>query len=78
VPDDVAVVGFDDSPMAAFAEPALTTMRQQTVLQGRLMARMLLSRARPDLTIDPDDALPAVDQVDQVVLPVSLVVRDSA
>jgi DNA-binding LacI/PurR family transcriptional regulator len=78
VPDDVAVVGFDDIPMAAFAEPALTTVKQQTVLQGRLMARMLLAAGRPDVVVAQDDDLPAVRDVDRLVLPVGLVVRDSS
>ena len=37
VPEDVAVVGFDDSAAATMVEPALTTMRnpiEQTALRG--------------------------------------------
>lgn len=78
VPDDVAVIGFDDIPLAMAAEPPLTTVRQQTVLQGRAMARMLLARARPDLVTDADDGMPDVRGVDRLVLPVELVVRESA
>jgi DNA-binding LacI/PurR family transcriptional regulator len=78
VPDDVAVVGFDDIPMAAFADPAPTTVRQWTVLQGRLMARMLLAKGRPDVAVPEDDDLPPVRGIDRLVLPVALVVRDSS
>ena len=28
VPQDVSVVGYDDSPLVAFADPPLTTVRQ--------------------------------------------------
>ena len=28
VPDDISVIGFDDSPMMAFTDPSLTTVRQ--------------------------------------------------
>jgi DNA-binding LacI/PurR family transcriptional regulator len=78
VPDDVAVVGFDDVPLAALSDPPLTTVRQQTVLQGRLMARMLLCRARPDLRLAHEDDVPEVRGVEAVVLPVALVVRGSS
>lgn len=72
VPQDVAVVGFDDAPLAALTDPPLTTVRQETVLQGRLMARMLLVATCPGLD------LPDVRDRDRVVLPVHLVVRASA
>jgi DNA-binding LacI/PurR family transcriptional regulator len=44
VPGDVAVVGFDDGPVAAVAEPTLTTVHQPMEELGREMATMLLSR----------------------------------
>lgn len=78
VPDDVAVIGFDDIPLAVAAEPPLTTVRQQTVLQGRAMARLLLAVARPDLVSDAGDGIPDVRGLDHLVLPVELVVRESA
>ena len=42
VPDDVAIVGFDDSPVATSVTPKLTTMRQPSFEQGERMAGVLL------------------------------------
>ncbi|WP_405793398.1 LacI family DNA-binding transcriptional regulator [Streptomyces sp. NBC_01506] len=42
VPHDVAVVGFDDSPIARHTDPALTSVRQPVEEMGRAMARVLL------------------------------------
>jgi LacI family repressor for deo operon, udp, cdd, tsx, nupC, and nupG len=41
VPDDISVVGFDDLPMAQYAHPALTTIRQPKRIMGRLAAETL-------------------------------------
>jgi DNA-binding LacI/PurR family transcriptional regulator len=38
VPTDVAVIGFDDIPLAATSVPPLTTVRQQMTEMGRALA----------------------------------------
>lgn len=42
VPEDVAVIGFDDFPLAQRTEPRLTTVRQPIEEIGRAMVRLLL------------------------------------
>lgn len=44
IPDDVAVVGFDDSSAAVACEPPLTTIRQPVEHMAAEMARLLLER----------------------------------
>ncbi|BFO17381.1 hypothetical protein SHKM778_37690 [Streptomyces sp. KM77-8] len=66
VPDDVAVVGFDDMlPIAEQTDPPLTTVRQDIEEMGRLMARLLLG----DLEGTGSDGL---------ILPTTLMRRASA
>ena len=43
VPQDVAVVGFDDSTIATSTEPSLSSVRQPIEEMGREMARVLLA-----------------------------------
>ena len=43
VPDDVALVGFDDSAIARHMDPPLTSVRQPTEEMGRSMTRALLA-----------------------------------
>jgi DNA-binding LacI/PurR family transcriptional regulator len=76
VPDDIAVVGWDDIELAAMAEPSLTTIRQRTSKQGRLMARRLLQI----LDMPIAGPLPESNTPDGrgIVLDVELVRRDSA
>jgi DNA-binding LacI/PurR family transcriptional regulator len=42
VPEDVAVIGFDDFPLAERTTPRLTTVRQPLEEMGRAMIRLLL------------------------------------
>lgn len=42
IPQDVAVVGFDDIPMANFTNPSLTTAKQDTLLAGQLLVANLI------------------------------------
>jgi DNA-binding LacI/PurR family transcriptional regulator len=65
VPGDVAVVGFDDSPIAVHTDPKLTTIHQPVQALGREAARMLievLDGARPE----------------SLILPTKMIVRGSA
>jgi LacI family transcriptional regulator, repressor for deo operon, udp, cdd, tsx, nupC, and nupG len=66
VPQDVSVIGFDDTPIAATADPPLTTMRQPRHDIGFTAMTMLL-----DILAGTPVASP------QVTLPVDLVLRDS-
>jgi len=50
IPNDVAIVGFDDIPMATHTSPPLTTVRQPMRLQGQLAAELLLKRIEDDET----------------------------
>ena len=43
VPDDLSVVGFDDSALAAFAAPALTSVRVDYAEFGEAAAHALLA-----------------------------------
>ncbi|MEU4114174.1 LacI family DNA-binding transcriptional regulator [Kitasatospora sp. NPDC028055] len=67
VPEDVAVVGFDDSIVARHTDPPLTTVRQPTQEMGRAMVRQLLEQIA-----EPGRARR------QLVMATELVVRDSA
>jgi len=44
IPEDIAIVGYDDIPLASHTSPALTTVRQPTREQGRAAAEFLLRR----------------------------------
>ncbi len=45
IPEDVAIVGFDDSPIAETADPPLTSVRQPIEEMGAEMVRLLLEHA---------------------------------
>jgi DNA-binding LacI/PurR family transcriptional regulator len=42
VPDDVAIIGFDDLPLAALTQPSLSSVRQPIERMGYEMTRMVL------------------------------------
>lgn len=59
VPEDLSIVGYDNVPEAATAQPPLTTIAQPILEKGRLAAHMIFERGPPR----------------REVLPVKLVVR---
>lgn len=65
VPEDVAVIGFDDAGFAGRTDPPLTTVRQPMAEVAREMTRLLLAKI---------DGRPTPDRV---VLPAELVLRAS-
>ena len=67
VPEDVAVVGYDDSPVASTARPQLTSVRQPIEEMGHETARLLI-----DL-IEGSDRVPR-----RVILATELIRRASS
>lgn len=67
VPDDVAIVGYDDSPAATWGEIGLSTVRQPSELMGATAVDVLLR------LLDGDDDVPHAN-----IVPTELVVRESA
>lgn len=65
VPEDIAVVGYDDLSIASYNQLPLTTIRQDIPLAGKLLAQNLIQFLKTGV-------------VSQVVMPVELVVRESA
>lgn len=67
IPDDVAIVGYDDSPLALSTDPPLSSVRQPIEEMGREMARAVLAAVRGPSRIPRS-----------VVLATELVVRGSS
>ena len=65
VPEDIAVVGYDDLSIASYNQLPLTTIRQDIPLAGKLLAQNLIQFLKTGV-------------VSQVCMPVELVVRESA
>jgi len=66
IPEDIALVGFDDLPIASHAKPALTTIRQPIAEKAAQATSLLI-----DLIEN------RVEAPVQFVLPTQLIIRDS-
>lgn len=67
VPDDVAIIGFDDSPLAAATQPPLSSVRRPIEEMGREMARLIVAMAGSDGPSSPQ----------QLILDPALALRES-
>jgi len=65
VPGDLEVIGFDDIPLAAASDPALSTVHQPITEKGRVATRLLIREL--------DEGGPR----ERIVLPTELLLRDS-
>lgn len=66
VPDDVAIVGYDDIPLASLVTPSLTTVHLPRYQTGRLAGETLLAQI--------NGQIPRTE----IILPVELIIRASA
>ena len=67
VPEDCAIIGFDDIPLADWVTPALTTVRMDKhALGNQAVARLLEMLDEPEVQYAP------------IFIPAELVVRESA
>jgi len=66
IPEDLAVIGFDDIPMAAYYSPALSTIHSPSLELGKHAARLLLEKLH-------DSSAP----IKKVLLPVELILRET-
>jgi DNA-binding LacI/PurR family transcriptional regulator len=66
IPAEVAIVGFDDLPIAAHTNPPLTTVRQPAMRTGTVSTEILIEMVEH----------PA-PQPHRIVLPTELVIRSS-
>jgi DNA-binding LacI/PurR family transcriptional regulator len=65
VPEDIAVVGYDDLSIAANSNPPLTTIRQNIPLAGKMLAQNLIQLLQTKVATN-------------VSIPVDLIIRKSA
>jgi DNA-binding LacI/PurR family transcriptional regulator len=86
VPEDISVVGFDDIPGTAFANPALSTVRQPLIRMGQIAAQTVVDQIEgrgeyvPEIAIEPEFVVrsstgPAPSRKVQVALPETRLTR---
>lgn len=66
VPQDLAIVSFNDIPMSAYVNPPLTTVKVQSEMMGKMAVKLLLDR------INTGRDVPV-----QVTIPEKLMIRES-
>lgn len=67
VPNDIAVLGFDDQPIAKVVEPAITTIRQPNQMLAEKAVKLMIA------LINNKKIAPEYEEV----LPFELIVRES-
>jgi LacI family transcriptional regulator, gluconate utilization system Gnt-I transcriptional repressor len=72
VPQELAVLGFSDMPIAQVCQPPLSTIRVEPLHLGRQAAQLLLSR------LQPDAAVPGKPKASRVDIGFELVLRESS
>ena len=66
VPEDISIVGFDDSELSRIIRPALTTVYQNVTHKGESAVETLLSLIQGEIL-----------ETNKVIFPTKLVIRDT-
>lgn len=66
IPNDISIVGFDDTATAQYLSPSLTTVKIFTDYMGEIALETLMERIREERHLSK-----------KIVLPVKLIIRDS-
>lgn len=67
IPDEIAVVGFDDTTLSVYNNPTLTTVKVDTEKIGKIAAKRLIEKVQKDILSKPK----------KIVIPTELVIRNS-
>jgi LacI family transcriptional regulator len=67
VPDEIAIVGFNDIPTAKFVQPPLTTVKVYTEFMGETAVELLVERLTANRNI-----------CKKIIIPTELVIRESS
>lgn len=68
IPDDIALVSFDDIPAAARYQPPLTTVRQPIHQMGSIAAQTLIDQLESNDAVKPR----------RIILPTDLIIRETS
>ena len=69
IPDELAVIGFNDDPIASIVEPALSTVIHPAIKMGQLSAKRILQHA-----VEKDEEV----LFETSILPTELCIRNSS
>lgn len=70
VPDDIAIVGFDDISTSQYITPALTTVRVPLFKMGQLVGKTLLQKINADMSEE-------LAVAERIVIPLEIIIRES-
>jgi len=69
IPADIAIVGFNNDPIASYIEPKLTTINYHGTEMGKVVARNLISHLKGENNISVTNA---------IILSTELIIRASS
>ncbi|MCR5595357.1 MAG: LacI family transcriptional regulator [Lachnospiraceae bacterium] len=88
IPDDISIIGFDDTPLSRMLTPRLTTIRQDMRQKAQVATEYMvdiMNQAHGGIVINSkdfarrinDQGIKMTTRANRIILPVELVVRDS-